>query len=431
MTEAPNFIDTNLIYTPLSAIDNLSNWTVASVNSAQGEHSAGSFASSARLVEEVLWRNPRYKAVLQSRLLALFGLPFKVDPANNPGTAAEKKIAKRWEEDWFSAGYWPKKGVASLEESDIGRVIKWGLSLGVGVAQIVPAAVDGRWQPRLMPIHPKYLYWDDSEKLFKIQVQEGTIPIIPGDGRWFLYTPYGYDGFKEAHVMSLAHHCLISSMTLRDWARASEKHGLAMLLAKIPWGIKEKDVNYTRFITSLRTLGREGVILAPQGETEAASFSAELMELKARNYELFKELQGYCNREIVLEVKGENLTTEVDGGSFAATKEHSTTRQDYLESDAEYLKTCKHNQILRPYTHYNDGNADLAPWAYYDATPQEDAKEILEKMGLAVGIVEKLRALGATVDYKEILKKGGVCLMKTPKGEELEPFQGSPEPLPE
>ncbi len=419
MTEAVN---PDLVYTPYTSIDSLGVWDVATVNMAQQEHASGSFGLSSRLVEGLLWRTSRYKTVLQSRLLALFGLPFKVEPATLPGTPKELKTAEWWLQQWFQAGYWPKKGVASLEESDIGRVIKWGQSLGVGVAQIVPQMQDGKWAPRLMPIHPQYVYWDDNEKLYKVQVVEGTIPIIPGDGRWFLYTPYGYDGFRDAHVMSLAHHCLISSFTLRDWARASEKHGLAIMMAKIPWGVGEKDVNYVRFMQSLRRMGREGVILAPQGQTEEASFSAELLELKARPHELFKELQQYCNREITLEVKGENLTTEVDGGSRSAGEIHQGVRQDFLESDSEYLKSAQHNQLLVPYTEFNEGDKALAPWAYYDPTPPENVAATLDKQTKCVNIVKELRLMGAAVDYKEILKKGGVPLQKTASGEDLDPF---------
>lgn len=427
MTEA---LTPQLVYTPYTSIASLNAWDVLQVNAAQQEHASGSFASSARLVEDLLWRTPRYKSVLQSRLLALFGLPFKVDPAKLPGTQRQKNVAQWWEEQWFQAGYWPKKGVASLEESDIGKVIKWGLSLGVGLAQIAPQNANGKWAPRLMPIHPQYIYWDDTERLYKVQVQEGTISIIPGDGRWFLYTPYGYDGFRDAHVMSLAHHCLISSYTLRDWARASEKHGLAITLAKIPWGVDEKDKNYQRFIQSLRRLGREGVILAPQGQDEKESFDADLLELKSRPYELFKELQWYCNREITLEVKGENLTTEVDGGSRSAGEVHEGVRQDFLENDAEYLKTAQHNQLLAPYTEFNEGDRALTPWAYYDPTPPENVKETLEKQKEAVAIVKELRAMGADVDYKEILKKGGVPLKKAKGGEEIDPFPKTEEPTP-
>lgn len=427
MTEA---IDPSVIYTPHSSIDTLLNWTISQVNQAQAEHANGFFTASARLVEGLLWRTPRYKAVLQSRLLSLFGLPFKVDPASDPGTIREKKIALRWEEEWFQSGYWPKKGVASLEESDIGRVVRWGLSLGVGIAQIIPKESGGRWMPRLLPLHPQYVYWDDSERLFKVQVQEGVIPILPNDGRWFIYTPYGYEGWRDSHVMSLAHHCLISSFTLRDWARASEKHGLAITLAKIPWGVDEKDKNLQRFIGSLRNMGREGVILAPQGETDKESFDVDYKELKGRTFELFKELQGYCNREIVLEVKGENLTTEVDGGSRAASTTHSELRQDLLESDGETLKTALHSQILVPYTAYNDGSGDLAPWAYYDTEPPEDVTATLAQQEKTVLITEKLKKMGARVDYKELLKKGGVPLLKNEAGEEMDPFEEVPEPAP-
>jgi hypothetical protein len=429
-----------VIYTQ-PTVGSLSRWTVEGINQALEEHDLGYFSASAQLVDGLLRRTGRYQTAIWSRIRSVLGLPFRMEPARDPEdlgrrpAAKQARIAREWEAQWGKSVFIRGRGKASLEESALAQVLHSGISLGVGLAQVLPQAAGPgggvRWWPRLQPWHAQWLWWNDNTKTYWVHTQQGQVEILPGDGRWFLYTPYGYEGgWLDAPVRSLAHVCLISSMNWRDWARFSEKHGLAMLLAKIPSGVDNKDTTFRQFIGSLRRLGRETTILAPQHKEADKSYGVELLEAKADTSRTFRELKTYCDAEITLVLKGENLTTEVKAGSFAAAKEHGSGKQDVLESDVDGLMTPLRDQVIAPYTLANEGAAELAPWPTLDYAPPEDRKARAEVTQLAVETIREAKAQGLRLDVKKLCEKLDVDLLEGEPFEEVEAEEPANPPAP-
>jgi hypothetical protein len=420
-----------VIYTQPS-VTSLSKWTIDGINCALEEHDQGYFYTSAQLVDGLLRRTGRYQTAMMSRIRGVLGLPFRMDPAKEPGDvgkrrgAKQQRIAREWEDQWGRSVFVRQRGRAALDESAIGQVMHAGLSLGAGLAQVIPeargAGGGSRWWPRLQPWSSQWLHWRDDTKTYWVHTNEGPVEIIPGEGKWLLYTPYGYEGgWLDAPVRSLAHVCLISSWNWRDWARFSEKHGLAMLLAKIPSGVDEKDKTYRAFLGSLRKLGRETTILAPQGDKPEKSYSAELLEAKADTSRTFRELKSFCDSEITLVIKGENLTTEVKEGSFAAAKEHGGGKQDVLEADVDGFCTPMRDQVVAPYTAYNEGNAELAPWPVLDYAPPEDKKQRADITLVGLQAIKEAKAQGLKLDVKTFCEKLDIPLNLA--GEDDDPFE--------
>jgi phage gp29-like protein len=105
----------------------------------------------------------------------------------------------------------------------------------------------------------------------------------------------------------------------------------------------------------------------------------------------------------------QNLTTEVTGGSFAATNSHMDIRQQGIEDDNEAFSHTIHDQIARPFAALNFGDPDLAPWTDWNVTPIPDydskakrfysfsqAVQILRQGGVQFGRVEDMRAFAET-----------------------------------
>jgi phage gp29-like protein len=113
-------------------------------------------------------------------------------------------------------------------------------------------------------------------------------------------------------------------------------------------------------------------MILPQGVDASQSYDVELTEATSQSWQIFPGLVDRCDMDIVLAILMQNLTTEVTGGSFAATNSHMDIRQQGIEDDDEAFKGTIRDQIARPFAALNFGDADLAPTTDWDVQPQED-----------------------------------------------------------
>jgi hypothetical protein len=122
----------------------------------------------------------------------------------------------------------------------------------------------------------------------------------------------------------------------------------------------------------------------------------------------FQALMDKSEACIAVSVLGNNLSTEVKGGSFAAAKVHETVKQDIIASDAALLSTCLREQHVAPYCSVNFGDAQLAPYPHWETEPPEDQKvrgESLKALGEGLAA---LQGVGAVPDVDKILEDAGV-----------------------
>ena len=95
----------------------------------------------------------------------------------------------------------------------------------------------------------------------------------------------------------------------------------------------------------------------------------ELLEAEAKTWEMFPKQIETANAELSILLVGQNLTSEVQGGSFAAAKIHQNVRDDLVRFDAEALATTLREQVLSWWAEFNFGDARLAPWPNWDTKP--------------------------------------------------------------
>jgi len=73
--------------------------------------------------------------------------------------------------------------------------------------------------------------------------------------------------------------------------------------------------------------------------------SVELLELKGGKQNMHKEFIEMCNTEIAVTILGQNLTTEVKGGSFASSKTHKEVLESITTSDVELIEESLNNLV--------------------------------------------------------------------------------------
>ena len=117
------------------------------------------------------------------------------------------------------------------------------------------------------------------------------------------------------------------------------------------------------FADDLASLGSDTSLVAPPG------YETKLLEAVAKTWEMFPKQIETANAELSILLVGQNLTSEVQGGSFAAAKIHQNVRDDLIRFDGEALETCLHDQVLVWWAEYNFGDAGLAPWPCWETEP--------------------------------------------------------------
>jgi phage gp29-like protein len=389
-----------------------SDWTLDGVRSVLGAHEDGDFRDSAQLVE-AMGRDDRVDAVLRTRVQAILGLPFEMLPAEGRENQRGKSVAKLALAHWYLGS----------PESVIGRFLTDGIQLGVSIGEITWRKVGRSWAPMLRPKNMQHVRYRWDVRRYELSTPTGPVLIEPGTGDWFVYEPYGERSWMGGAVRALAIPWLVRQYAVRDWARFNEIHGSPARKVKVPAGLEGPDRDLFR--AQMANPGREMTLFLPQN-SDGTGADVELLEATNGDGATFDKLITSCNVSIAVRLLGQNLTTEVQGGSYAAANMHDRVRQDYAESDVETMTTQLHAQVWEFWAEYNLGNVALAPFPAWQTTPPEDAKtkaEVLDKSADALG---KLLAQRLPVDLEKWCETFGIELTKGAPLPELP--EAAPEP---
>lgn len=331
-------------------------WNTNSVRAAQIIADGGSLRALSDLVDQ-LRADDRIGGVLQQLSLVLFGLPlgFK-DSLRGPGGYRAVRSAEA-ESDWWSM----------TSEADLADLFEWGITEGVGLAELVyPPALNsfGRIVPRVKVWNPRWLRWEHSAQTWLLCTRDNTeIEITPGDGKWLMFTPFGRNRpWARGLWRKLSTSYLLKTFARTDWARHSEVHGLPLRVGSSP--PESTPEQREEYADELDELGRDTSIVLPPG------YGLEFKEAVGRTWEMFPRQIESADLAIAIAVLGQNLTTEVQGGSLAASEVHRIVKVELLRFYAESFSTCLHDQLLEPWAELNFGSREGAPYPRWEVPQQ-------------------------------------------------------------
>lgn len=358
----------------------------------------GVFSMAADIID-AMGRDDRITGCLTQRSRALVSLPMALDPR---GDKRQAQACANELDDLYEELY-PNSALTDL--------LRWGTLLGAGLGQHLWEYGERRWNYRLKIWHPKMLSYRMDTRSFWVQTMDGEQEVVPGDGQWILYTPYGMDrGWMQGIVRSLYVPWLIRQWAMRDWARYSEVHGLPIRKAILPPNAQKEETS--RFVAELANLANESTIATPQMAGGTAGdpnrYDVELLEAMSRNWETFDKLLDRADANIAIAIVGQNLSTEVKGGSFAAATAHQNIRNDILQFDGEGMAQTLRDQSLKHWALLNYGSADLAPMPIYATKPPEDkVQKATAWLKTGEGLTA-LRNAGIKVDIDEVTDMEGI-----------------------
>jgi phage gp29-like protein len=376
-------------------------WTPARVKAAERMADAGNLRLAAELCDALL-ADDRVQGALGVRARGLLGLPFSFEPGVGRRRRAGVKYLEA-EED-FDAAY---------PEEQLARFNAWGILLGVAPAQnLWTERANGRVIPVIDPWHPRGLRHDGAaEQWYMNTADAGEVPITPGDGRWLLYTPSGTKRpWSYGAWRAVARWWLLKQYAVSDWGVQGER-ARGILAAKPPSGTTDapaggdttgRAANRFKLAELLRDAARNAALVLPAG------YDLELVQAAANTYETYRAQIDMANAGIAIALTGQNLTTEVKGGSHAAAEVHKSVANVLLRSDGQTLPTCLHDQAIAWWAEFNLGNRAAAPWPFWDTTPPADLAGMTTMWRGAAEAVDKFRALGVDVDLDEVCRQVGI-----------------------
>ncbi len=384
-------------------------WSVASVRHALLMHERGDFRMSGMLADAI-FRDDRIFGTIESRVVGVLGLPFRAEPADSD-TAQEtaKRYARKLNEWWFEC----------VPEPAQAEMLRWALVMGFAIGELFwHFKEDGLLYPSLYVHHGASTRWDEDKQAYFVKLADDAWEqVVPGNGRWVLCAPHGTTRpHMRGLIRPLAIPFLIRDYARRDWARRSEYEGTGIRKAMVPKVADPKHVS--QFLADLERLGEETTIKLPEG------YDLQLVGVDKSASECFEKLLSHGEGSITICVLGQNLTTQVEGGSFAAAGVHKSVSLDRIKSDVTTLETVGREQIVRPWFVYNERNLKprLIPWPKLDATPPEDLQRFAAALQSLGQSLKALREEG--VDVEPLLKRFELRIVQRPEPEQPPPPEG-------
>ena len=215
---------------------------------------------------------------------------------------------------------------------------------------------------------------------------------------------------------------------LAGLGRAGKFPGQGVFAAKVP--ALASEAAKSKFLAQVARIGANGAVALPQGETPGSSFDLALLSTNGTGFQNFETFTAALNVAIAVRCLGQNLTTEAQGGSYAAANVQDRVRGDLLRFDAETESTTLHTGVLVPWTVANYGDESLAPWPHRETEPPEDEKAEAETKKLKVETLTAAAALSSRVDVEHELEELGYCLLDESEVPEEPPAQPAPEAPP-
>lgn len=370
----------------------IATWAPAGVRGALQLLQHGNFTQAGYLLDAVLG-DDRVQAAIGTRVNGVLSLPLLFDPAEDERRHQEAAQA-------LAAVWWE-----IAPETALDQLLTYGRLLGAALAELVWATEDGAALPRLRVWHPSLLRFDPRSREWRVRQEPGELTITPGDGKWFLFAPYGERRpSTKALLRGLAIPWLAKQYAIGDWQRYSEMHGGPIRAGVTPAGAKEGD--RTTFLNDLDRLASDTAIVLPEG------FDLKMIEASGKSFEAFEHLIEWCDKAMTVAILGQNLTTQVEGGSLAAAQVHDNVRLDLVRSDTESLATGLREQVVSWWAEFNLGDRALAPWPRWQADPPDDLAQQAEtylKLSQALG-----NFAGVGVEVGPILEKYGLEASITP-----------------
>lgn len=241
---------------------------------------------------------------------------------------------------------------------------------------ILPARIVGKPQEWFVFDEENNLMLRTKEKLNGEPVPEHKFLLVQHNATY--KNPYGEPALSKCFWP-----VTFKKGGLKFWVMFTEKYGMPFLIGKHPRGTSKEETD--RFADMLEAMIQDAIAVVPDDS------SVEVLEASAKSASagIYRELLDYCDQEIAIALLGQNLTTQVQGGSYAAAQVHMEVRKDLINSDKKMIEKAI-NQLIKWIYEINFSDGEMPVFSMYEesdidknlAERDEKISNSLEKSGL-------------------------------------------------
>jgi phage gp29-like protein len=381
----------------------VSGWTPERVEKAAAMADSGPLLELADLCE-TMFRDARISGVLATRAHALLGMPISFRDGNDEAREMLEGDADEKTGEWWHM----------CDESELAKLLFWGITSGVGLAQRIelPRLIGKPHRYRIETWSPRWLtyyHYGNGGSHWKVQTQNGMESVIPGDGDWILFQPYGARRpWAEGLWRALAFPWLLKHFSMEDRANFSQVLGSPVMLGTTSHTGTERQRR--TYMGQLASLGKNAKLVLPQG------WDLKLVEAASagKSGDVFDQQIKFSNEEITIAIAGQTVTTEGTPG-FSDGNPQKQIAQNLIRFDGERLSTCLQQQHVSPWVKMNFGVTASAPWPKWVTEEPEDITEKADGLGKLGDAITKLdgalKVHGMKVDAKKIMDDFGIDVL--------------------
>ncbi len=268
--------------------------------------------------------------------------------------------------------------------------------------------VEGRDFPRFVRRDPEALVYIWSEDRWYFRSVVGLLPITPGDGQWVLYTGGRVTPWQLGIWRALGR-AFIDKEHARNYASNWQgKLANPARVAQAPEGAT--DELFDSWFKKVAAWGVNTVLAVKPG------YEVKIVESNGRGWESFEKGIGRAEREGVVAIAGQVVTT--DGGTgFANADIHKSIRADLIKATADALAYAINTQVLPLFVVIRWGveALDQCPTIEWDVEPAKDATAAATTMTQAAAAITALRAalaeFGVLLDVAELCQRFGIPIL--------------------
>lgn len=135
---------------------------------------------------------------------------------------------------------------------------------------------------------------------------------------------------------------------LRFWVNFTERYGMPILIGQYQRGATNEEIQ--QLARDLDNIYEDAILVAPM------DVKLELHEpARSSSVELYLELIRFANNEISKAILSQTLTTELEGGSYAASQTHFQIRKEIIWADSRLVQNAL-NLLIRYIVQLNFDN---------------------------------------------------------------------------
>lgn len=307
------------------------------------------------LAEDMEEKDLHYRAVLQTRKLAVSQLDVIIEPASDS------------KEDVRNAELLKEFTARETFEDELFDILD-AIGKGFSVTEIIWDRKPNLWMPK------KLEYRDP--RWFNFSQEDGkTLYLKTDDGENKELSPYKFITFfaktksglpiRGGIARAAAWAYLFKNFSLKSWVTFTEVYGQPFRVGKYHSSATETDKR--KLLRAVANIGSDAAAIIPE------SMMIEFVKAEqSGSSDLYEKLSNFLDHQVSKAVLGQTTTTDAISGGHAVSKEHDKVRGDIERADSKQLGATLKDQLFIPMINLNYGEQKQYPKVRLERKEQED-----------------------------------------------------------